>query len=388
MTTYGMRNYLSYMIVACVLLSLAACRQQGSQGGGVPEGGESGDSSATRRLTLLFAGDLMQHITQINAARTVAGNYDYTSYFDQVGDYIRSFDVAVANLEVTLGGQPYTGYPQFSAPDAYLYSIRDAGFDVLATANNHCCDKGRLGIERTIRMLDSLGLQHVGTYVNPDTRSTTYPLLVEKNGFRLAFLNYTYGTNGIPVPTPTFVNLIDTAQISADMKKARSMRPDAIIALMHWGLEYVQVPTHEQRQLADWLLANGVTHVIGTHPHVVQPIESRIAPDGSRHVVAYSLGNFISNQWMENCDGGIMLALTLEKDTTIRLADCSYAMHWVSRPPVSGKKNHRIYPVASGTERVLNGTERRLMARFADNTRKLFERFNVGEVFEKPINKE
>ena len=128
------------------------------------------DTVVTQRVTLLFAGDLMQHITQINAAKTKAGSYDYSSYFDKVSPYIQSFDLAIANLEVTLGGKPYSGYPRFCAPDEYLFAIRDAGFDILETANNHSADKGQRGIERTIQMLDSLKMSHFGTYINENER--------------------------------------------------------------------------------------------------------------------------------------------------------------------------------------------------------------------------
>lgn len=372
------------LLASVLLLLLAACQRGGSGTGDSTVSADGADT--TRRITLLFAGDLMQHVTQINAARTADGTYDYSSYFDKLADYIRGFDLAVANLEVTLGGKPYSGYPQFCAPDPYIYAIRDAGFDVLSTANNHCCDTGRRGVERTIRMLDSLGLAHVGTYADTASRRRDYPLLVEKNGFRIAFLCYTYGTNGIPVPRGNVVNLIDRAQILTDIRAARAMRPDCIIALMHWGIEYALLPTGEQRELADWLFQNGVTHVIGGHPHVVQPMEVRTDSLGGRHFLAYSLGNFISNQWMENCDGGLMVALTLEKDTAVRLADCSYSLQWVSRPPVSRRKNHRLYPV-SYPQDSLNAEERRLMGRFAANARALFAKHNVGDIREVPTYK-
>lgn len=144
------------------------------------------DSIITSRLTLLFAGDLMQHQAQINAARTSTG-YDYSDCFKFVKEEINRADIAIANLEVTLGGKPYRGYPAFSAPDEYLFAIRDAGFDVLITANNHCLDKGKKGLERTLLMLDSLQIPHAGTYVNTESREQQYPLLLEKTAFALPF---------------------------------------------------------------------------------------------------------------------------------------------------------------------------------------------------------
>lgn len=118
----------------------------------------------------------MQHQGQINAARTATGGYDYSSYFEYVKDEIQSADFAIANLEVTLGGKPYKGYPAFSAPDEYLTAIHNAGFNVLITANNHSLDRGRKGLERTIQLIDSLKIPHAGTYLNAEERENKYPL--------------------------------------------------------------------------------------------------------------------------------------------------------------------------------------------------------------------
>ena len=228
--------------------------------------------SAQERITLLFAGDLMQHTEQIKAAKTPEG-YDYSDCFKHVKEEISRADVAVANLEVTLGGQPYRGYPAFSAPDEFLYAIKDAGFDVLLTANNHCLDRGKKGLERTILMLDSLQLPYAGTYVDSEARLRRYPLLVEKNGFRIALLAYTYATNGLSPVAPTLVNYIDKEQMKEDILAARRMNPDVIIACMHWGVEYRSLPEKAEKELADWLIEQGVDHVIGSHPHVLQPME-------------------------------------------------------------------------------------------------------------------
>src|SRR5690606_35570161 len=136
-------------------------------------------------------------------------------------------------------------------------------------------DRGRQGIERTIRVLDSLGIPHTGTFPDGVSRLTEYPLILIQNGFTLALLNYTYGTNGIPVPKPGMVNLIDTAQIRKDINKAKQIRPDAIIAFMHWGDEYQSLPNRRQRQLAEFCFQQGADLVIGSHPHVLQPMEWR-----------------------------------------------------------------------------------------------------------------
>lgn len=338
---------------------------------------ESTATDTTARITLLFAGDLMQHITQINAARIDGDKYDYTDCFALVRPLIEEADIAIGNFEVTLGGKPYRGYPCFSAPDDYVLAIRDAGFDVLLTANNHCLDSGRKGLERTIRMLDSLRIPHCGTYATPAARQKEYPLLIEKKGFRLTLLNYTYGTNGLVVKEPNVVNYIDTTTIARDIVAAQAMQPDAIICCIHWGQEYQTRQNREQEQLADWLLAHGVTHIIGSHPHVVQPIEVRGTEETGRHLVVYSLGNYLSNMMKKNCDGGLLVTLELEKDSVTRMKDASYQLVWVSRPIVSHKKVHRLIPT-SYPDSLLNTEEQRLRRIFYESAREIFRLHNKG----------
>lgn len=334
--------------------------------------------SPPQKLTLIFAGDLMQHQGQIDAARTTRG-FDYSDCFKYVKEEISKADIAIGNLEVTLGGKPYAGYPTFSAPDEYLAAIKDAGFDVLTTANNHCLDRGKKGLERTLLMLDSLNLSHAGTYVNATARVHNYPLLIEQNGFRIALLSYTYGTNGIKVTAPNVVNYIDREQISADIDSARLKRPDAIIACMHWGNEYQSLPSPEQASLADWLIEHGVTHIIGCHPHVVQPLELRT--DSLRdvqHVVAYSLGNFISNMTGRRTDGGLVFKLELTKDTArTYVSDCGYSLVWTARPVLSQKKNYTLYPLCTETNSLPKEARNRLKI-FVNDTRTLFRKHNLN----------
>jgi poly-gamma-glutamate synthesis protein (capsule biosynthesis protein) len=355
-------------------------------------------NSQPSTLNLIIAGDLMQHGPQIKAAfergqnqarlnttdyKTGNGTYNYDECFASVKDEIERADVAIANFEVTLGGKPYTGYPQFRAPDEYLQACIDAGFDILLTANNHCVDSRRKGLERTIAMMDSLGVPHLGTYINSNVREDTYPFLLEKNGIRVVLLNFTYGTNGLPVEEPNVVNLIDTVQIRADLEKAKAMQPDVIIALPHWGIEYQQLPSPQQRELAHWLISNGVDHVIGGHPHVAQPLE--LSPD-SLHLVAWSMGNVISNQSKPNTYGGYMVKMELTKKQSAqqgghadtKLTDCSYMLYWVSRPSDSNNRhNYRILPI-DVPDSVLTGMEQKNRHAIRASMRRLMERHGQG----------
>ena len=267
-------------------------------------------------ISLYFAGDMMQHKAQLAAALQPDGTYNYSGCFTQVTPEIEAADIAICNFETTLGGAPYTGYPQFCSPDAYAEAVRDAGFDIFLTANNHCMDTRTRGLIRTLDVLDSLGIKHLGTYRNQAERDSLYPYILKRGNMRIALLNYTYDTNGIPVAKPCIVNYIDTIQIKADIRRARQLKADCIIACMHWGTEYMTEPDKDQKKLEDWLYAHGVDHIIGSHPHVVQPV--RTLPDYRnrpiRHLTVWSLGNYISNMSAPNTDHGLAVTLHLKKN--------------------------------------------------------------------------
>lgn len=331
-------------------------------------------------LKVIFAGDLMQHGPQIEAALQPDGSYNYDEYFSNVKNEIEWADVAIANFEVTLGGKPYTGYPQFSAPDEYLKASIDGGFDLFTTSNNHSLDRGRKGLERTIMMMDSLKVPHLGTYVDSVERAQNYPYLIDENGIRIALLTFTYGTNGLRVEYPNIVNMMDTTEIIADIDKAKEMNPDVIIAMPHWGIEYKTLPSKEQRMIADWLLKNGVDHVIGGHPHVAQPLE--LLNDG-KNLVAYSMGNLISNQSKPNTYGGYMVRMEFEKnDSTTMLSNCDYMLYWVSRPHYNDfTHQYRVLPIDE-PDSLLTETECRMRDTIRSSMRDLMREHNVGEIKE------
>jgi poly-gamma-glutamate capsule biosynthesis protein CapA/YwtB (metallophosphatase superfamily) len=305
-------------------------------------------------VRMIFAGDVMGHTPQVNAAYDSSVNdWNYMSCFQYVTDYIKSFDISVANLEVTLAGPPYKGYPQFSSPDALARDLKKTGFGVLVTANNHCIDRGKQGLLRTISVLDSLGIIHTGTFRDSTERNAHVPLMLEKNGIHIALLNYTYGTNGIPEPKPCIVNYIDTTLIRRDIAKARQLGADFVLAVMHWGIEYQRQPDTEQKNMARFMARNGVDAVIGSHPHVIQPIEVIYPTVDSAHKVPvlYSLGNYVSNQRERYKDGGLMYELTLQKNP--RKIEWHYTPVWVHRGQLHQKYQYYILP----PDRVLKHSE-------------------------------
>lgn len=329
-------------------------------------------------VRIIFAGDLMGHMPQITAAQQADGSYDYTPCFRYVKDYIRGADLAIVNLEVTLAEKPYSGYPQFSSPDVLAACAKEAGFDIMTTANNHCMDRGRRGLERTLRVLDSLGIQHLGTYRDHAQRDTCYPMMLDGKGLRIALLTYTYGTNGIPAVAPNIVNLIDTAEMARDLRVAHERGADFVITLIHWGIEYAVKANREQEQIARWLLDHGCDAIIGGHPHVVQNFTLDAIPDNGRYpeVVVYSMGNLVSNQRDVNRDGGIMVEMTLRKDgagNQVQVADVSYLPYWVYRGTVDSLYQYYIVPstdaVAYPESYQIEGADLKALQRFSDNTR-------------------
>lgn len=342
----------------------------------------------TTRLSLLFAGDVMGHDSQIASAYNKATQqYDYAPCFQFVKPYVSAADLAIGNLELTLAGPPYKGYPQFSSPDVLATTLKDIGFDVLVTANNHSVDRRRSGIERTIKILDSLEIQHTGTFVDSLDRLNNYPLMLEKNGISLALLNYTYGTNGIPVPKPVIVNLIDTATIRKDLAAAQARNPDIVIVFMHWGGEYQNRQNATQKKLADFCFKHGADLVIGSHPHVVQPMEWH---KEKNQLVVYSLGNYVSGQRKRYTNGGASAWVELQKiryrpDSMVTTIDSAgYYLHWVYRT-VDAHRDYYMCPVPTferdTTNFIKDRTSLHQMDTFVTDARSLFKKYNQ-EVYE------
>ena len=336
----------------------------------------------TTRLSLLFLGDIMQHDSQIaDAWDAQQKRYDYNPCFADVVPYTQSVDLAIANLELTLAGKPYKGYPQFSAPDELLDALKNMGLDVLVTANNHCVDRGKAGVERTIKMLDSLRIPHTGTFADENEKKTLHPLIVEKNAFKLAILNYTYGTNGLPVSKPNIVNVINPEEIVKDLTYTKTLKTDLIIVFVHWGAEYQSMPSAWQKDLASLFFKNGAQLVIGAHPHVIQPMEWY---KDKNQLVAYSLGNFVSGQRKRFTDGGAMIRVELSKvnhggtpSTTIDNA--AYILQWVQR---DSQKNYHVWPIPTveGNPGVLASEPASAGAYkvFVDDSRGLLNKNNLG----------
>ena len=271
-------------------------------------------------FTLSAIGDIMCHNTQyLDAYDKTTDTYDFSYVFDDISLYTKTADICVGNLETTFAGEEvgYSSYPTFNTPDSLAYELKDIGLDVLSTAGNHALDKGFDGLSRTIDVLNDADISHLGTYKTEEDQNKT--LIKYVKGIKIAFVNYAYGTNGIQIPSDKSfcVNLIDENLMKTQLDNAKKENPDIIIACMHWGNEYKTTQNSTQEDLANFLFQNGVDIILGTHPHVLEPMEKRTITleDGTTKdgFVIYSLGNFISDQNAENTRNSIILNLDITK---------------------------------------------------------------------------
>ncbi|MDE5653572.1 MAG: CapA family protein [Muribaculaceae bacterium] len=358
------------------LLGLAACCQNNAAAGSDTDTIPSEPDSAD----LLFVGDAMQHGPQLKQALQEGGGkyYDYSRCFTLVAPIVQQADYAVVNLEVPLGGGPtYHGYPNFSAPDAYAIALRDAGFDLFLTSNNHCLDSGMKAARRTLTALDSIGVDHIGTYSTTAQRDSLAPLIKNINGIKFAFLNYTYGTNGIPPRDGMEVALIDRDRMAAEIEKSRKKGAEIVCVTVHWGLEYMMHENESQRDLAGFLIDRGADMIIGAHPHVIQPMQVvRNEKENKDVLVVYSLGNFLSNQNDTDSRGGAMVKAHVERDSTGRATfrTATYDLHFTSKP-TGRNTNYRVIPSRYADSIPAQYT--RTWEMFQRNARKLLDECNV-----------
>ncbi|MCM1066012.1 MAG: CapA family protein [Muribaculaceae bacterium] len=325
---------------------------------------------------LIFVGDAMQHKAQLEAAST-RGGYDYSGYFDAIEPIVSTADLAVVNLETPVGKAPHTGYPCFNAPEAFVDALADAGFDLFLTANNHTLDRGPDGLRSTIDVLDKRGLAHLGTYTDTTARAESLPLILPVNGFRIGFLNYTYGTNGIEPRKGVAVDYIDRARIRADVDASRAAGAELVCVCIHWGDEYKLLPNTAQKHLADFLEAIGVDMIVGAHPHVIQPMELRPNRyiEGRNVLLVYSLGNFVSNMKTADTRGGAMLHVKLFRgaDRVPQVKAADYRLLF-TLPAGADGSNFRV--LEADSVRVPAWTAR--AQEFARRSRNIFDKHNTG----------
>lgn len=313
------------LAAAFLLCGCGGAKAEYTAAAGTPE-------PVVKEVTMAVVGDIMVHDYQYEEAYDPAtGTYDFMHNFQDVKRYFEGYDFVIGNLELTFGGpdKEYASFPCFNTPDSFLDAVKDAGFNLLTTANNHSMDTGEAGLKRTISQLDAYDIDHVGTYASQEARDTIYTKKV--NGITFAFVSATYGTNGIPVPEDYLVNHIDDT-LMADITKAQELA-DVVVVLPHMGNEYETVPNDIFVEWADSMFAAGADIVLASHPHVLQRMEYRQVDHGDGvhdGFIIYSLGNFISSQTTPPRNASIVLHLTVEQvaDNPPEVKEVSFVPIW------------------------------------------------------------
>lgn len=292
-------------------------------------------------------GDILIHDTVYEDAFLNPG-YDFKPMLSHVRQFLLEPDLLLANQETLLGGEEIglSSYPMFNSPVEVGDALIDAGVDIVSNANNHSLDRSEKGVLASLSNMEASGLPYVGSF--KDDADKQELRILNKNGVRVSYLSYTYGTNGIPVPIGKdhLVNLIDREAMKAEIHRART-ESDIIVMSIHWGNEYQRFPTIDQKELAQFLVDEGVDIIFGHHPHVLQPMEWLNAADGRKAFVVYSLGNFLSGQMWDYKDIGGLATIEVTKTITpegdkIVLQNPEFLPTFVSS---SRQSNYRVVPL-------------------------------------------
>lgn len=342
------------LFAVAMLLGLAVYVVGCGSGGPAPEG-----QAPAIHATMVFGGDLLMHVPLgASVLDPDSGHYDFSRIFAPISPYLTEGDLAAATLETVLAGadRGYTGYPRMNSPTDLAAELVKSGIDLVSTANNHVLDQGWEGLVATVDALDAAGLAHSGSYRSADER--TAPLVRDVGGVKVAFLAYADRLNDVPLPKdrPYAVSMVERTQVSDDVRRARAAGAELVVAQVHWGSEYMRQPSRPQREEARMLLEEGVDVIVGSHPHVVQPIVTMTVDRGGRPFtgyVAYSLGNLVSTQVWRYSDNGLLLYVDVERNaigenaTGARVTGLRYLPVFVQRGWENGRRAYRVVPVSS-----------------------------------------
>lgn len=308
-------------------------------------------------INILAVGDIMFHSPQYRAAFNKETNsYDFTPTFRHVKRYVEEADIALGNFETVTAGEgvSFSGFPRFNTPKESLLALKETGFDILSTANNHCIDQGKKGLISTIDNINEYKMKNIGTYKEPGDNI----LIEERDGIKIGFLSYTYGLNGLDSLLKAeelayMVNRIDEEKIKEDIEKLKSLDVDLITVFIHWGNEYQREPSTYQLELGSKMVEWGANIILGSHPHVIQKSQI-INKDGKDNFIIYSMGNFLSNQRKETMNNpytedGVMINLEIEKNLNSSetiIKSVQYIPTWVHRfRDSNGKLSYEIIPI-------------------------------------------
>jgi poly-gamma-glutamate capsule biosynthesis protein CapA/YwtB (metallophosphatase superfamily) len=313
-------------------------------------------TSYKKSAQLIAVGDIMMHLAQTQSGyNPQTKTYTFPTFFPKVKPILSQGDWVIANLETPLAGSEakYTDYPMFNAPDAVADDIKNAGFNIISTANNHALDRGEIGVLNTIKNLQKRNLITLGTYASAEDKAKIR--LVEKEGIRMAILSYTYGTNGIPLPKNKdyLVSLIDEKKILEDVNKAKAQKADIITVILHLGTEYQRTANEEQKNLVKKLVLAGADIILGSHPHVVQPYQIFKIPQNNGKiktaVAIYSMGNFIAYQISNYKDLGVIFKVKITKNfpsQETEITGVEAIPTYIQNYRANNRLNFRVLPIA------------------------------------------
>jgi len=325
----------------------------------VPQTNDVPTGPSEETITLTATGDILMHNTVIASGKQ-GTSYNYDHLFAPVKHLIEAGDYASVNLESALAGPAtgYTGYPVFNSPDTIADALNNAGFDLVVTASNHILDRGYKGALRTMDVLRNAGLDTTGTFKTPEEKKSL--LIKDIRGVKVGYLAYSYDTNGIPVPKdkPYFYNFLDRDKIITDIS---TLRPnvDLLVLVLHWGVEYSPYPTEQQRKLATEFFQKGADVILGSHPHVIQPMEI-IRIDGKDKFVIYSMGNSMGNQNGVERNSGVILNLQFTKNLSrgeTTLSGVSYTPTFIHPYYINGRQMFRVVPIEETIKAIKEGKD-------------------------------
>lgn len=337
-------------------------------GSGVPqavtaEGGTDINQPPKPQVTLVMVGDVLLHTRVAESGENEDGEYDFTAVFDPVREEIQAADLALVNQEVIIGGKELgvSGYPAFNAPYELGDALVEAGFDVVLHATNHALDKGKKGILNCLAFWQENHPRTAVLGIHGSEAQSGEVYVYEQAGIKIAILNYTYGTNGIPMPKdmPYAVDMLDKDRVAADLRLAGEMA-DFVVVCPHWGTEYTLEATGKQKSWAEFFAENGADLVLGTHPHVIEPIEW-VGDDGET-LVYYSLGNFVN--WTSGTGKGVanrmvggMARVTIGLDETGKAVIEAYDVEPLVCHVEQGFGGVKVYPLDEYTQELAERNE-------------------------------
>ena len=309
----------------------------------------------SKKVTIAAIGDILIHDRVYNDARE-EDHYNFDNMLNHLTTELKKPDLLLANQETIVAGESIglSGYPTFNSPHEIADSVKKAGIDIVTTANNHALDRGVQAQKQSIDYLNQISLPHVGTYLSKKDQDKL--VILERKGIKVAYLAYTYGLNGISIPAGSeyIVNVIEKNRISEEIKRAKK-QADVIVMAIHWGNEYERFPSNEQKELAQFMIDEGVHIIFGSHPHVLQPIEWLQGKNGQQGLVVYSLGNCLSWQEEEYRDIGGMITVIVTKEqrgknSTITMENPSFFPTFVSS---NEERDYKMHPLLDSQEAII-----------------------------------